>query len=286
MSIEIKNISHVYQAGTPNESTAVRDVSLTINEGEFLGIIGHTGSGKSTLVQHLNGLIRPTSGEVVVDGISTGVKGADLKEIRKKVGLVFQYPEHQLFEETVEKDVAFGPLNMGFPEKEIKKRVRRSLEETGLNYNEIKDKSPFSLSGGQKRRVAIASVLAMSSSYLVLDEPTAGLDPLGRDEILNQISALHKRLKNTIVLVSHNMDDVARYADRIAVMHQGGLRMAGTPAEVFSRGIELREMGLDIPTATEILLRLREKGLDVRTDIMDIGEAKKEIAAVLKKGQG
>ena len=209
MSIEIRGLYHTYQIGTPYEAHALKDINLTIKEGEFIGLIGHTGSGKSTLVQHLNGLLKPSKGEILVDGFNISQKGVKLKEIRQKVGLVFQYPEHQLFEETVLKDVSFGPINLGLSNSEVEKRVKNALEVVNLDYNQIKDQSPFNLSGGQKRRVAIAGVLAMEPKYLVLDEPTAGLDPRGRDEILDQIKELHQKLKITIILVSHSMDDVA-----------------------------------------------------------------------------
>src|SRR5690554_88861 len=210
MSIEIKGLYHTYQVGTPYEAHALKDINLNIQDGEFIGLIGHTGSGKSTLVQHLNGLLKPSEGEILIDGFNISKKGVKLREIRQKVGLVFQYPEHQLFEETVLKDVSFGPQNLGLATKEVEKRVKNALEVVNLSYQDVKDKSPFNLSGGQKRRVAIAGVLAMEPKYLVLDEPTAGLDPKGRDEILDEIKKLHQTLKITIILVSHSMDDVAR----------------------------------------------------------------------------
>lgn len=285
MSIIIKNLFHTYQRGTPFETHALKNVSLEIKDGEFLGIIGHTGSGKSTLVQHLNGLIKPTDGHIFIDGEDIWAKKGNLKEIRRKVGLVFQYPEHQLFEETVLKDVIFGPRNLGISLEEAKKRAIESLEMVNLK-GEILEKSPFNLSGGQKRRVAIAGVLAMEPKYLVLDEPTAGLDPKGRDEILDQINELHEKLKITIILVSHNMDDVARLADRILVMDKSEVKMLGTPREVFKNYKELKEIGLDIPTVTQLLHTLKEKGMDIRTDLINIVEAKEEILRVLKKGSG
>jgi energy-coupling factor transport system ATP-binding protein len=284
MSIVIKNLYHTYQVDTPYETHALKNINLEINEGEFIGLIGHTGSGKSTLVQHLNGLLKPSKGEILVDGVNIGQKGIKLKEIRKKVGLVFQYPEHQLFEETVLKDVSFGPLNLELPEGEVQKRVKKALEMVNLNYDEVKDQSPFNLSGGQKRRVAIAGVLAMEPKYLILDEPTAGLDPRGRDEILKQIKYLHDKLKITIILVSHSMDDVARLADRLMVMHRGELELEGTPREVFQDPEKLRTIGLDVPTVSVLLQKLRAKGLPVRTDLLTMAEAKDEIVKVLKKG--
>lgn len=285
MPIVIKELFHTYQAGSPYETHALQNINLEIKEGEFIGLIGHTGSGKSTLVQHLNGLLKPSQGEVVVDGTSIGEKKVKLKDVRKKVGLVFQYPEHQLFEETVEKDVSFGPINLGLPEKEIKKRVKKALEMVSLNFEELKNKSPFNLSGGQKRRVAIAGVLAMEPKYLVLDEPTAGLDPQGRDEILSQIQYLHQQLKITIILVSHSMDDVARLADRLIVMHKGQIEMMGNPREVFQDSLRLKDIGLGVPTVTRLLYQLKAKGFDVRTDLLDIYEAKDEILRVLGKGR-
>ena len=286
MPLIIKNLYHTYQIGTPYETHALRDINLEIREGEFIGLIGHTGSGKSTLVQHLNGLLKPSSGEIIVDGLNISEKRVKLKEVRKKVGLVFQYPEHQLFEETVLKDVSFGPGNLGLSPKEIEKRAKKALQMVGLDYNEVKDKSPFYLSGGQKRRVAIAGVLAMEPKYLILDEPTAGLDPRGRDEILEQINYLHKQLKITVILVSHSMDDVARLADRLIVMHRGQVELTGTPREVFQHADRLKQIGLGIPTVTALLQELKARGLDVRTDLITVEEAKNEIVRALKGGRG
>lgn len=283
MAIILKNLYHTYQKGTPFETHALKDVSLEINEGEFLGIIGHTGSGKSTLVQHLNGLIKPTDGEIFVDGENIWAKKSNLKSIRRKVGLVFQYPEHQLFEETVLKDVIFGPKNLGFSDKEAEKKAMESLKMVNLP-EDVWQKSPFNLSGGQKRRVAIAGVLAMEPEYLVLDEPTAGLDPKGRDEILEQIKELHEKLKLTIILVSHSMDDVARLADRILVMHKAEKKYLASPREVFKNYKELQEMGLDIPTVTRLLHILKDKGMDINTDLITVEEAKDEILRALRKG--
>jgi len=285
MSIVVRNLTHVYMPGTPFESTALEDVNWEIADGESWGLIGHTGSGKSTLIQHLNGLLKPTSGEIVVDGENLHGKGVKIKNVRQKVGLVFQYPEHQLFEETVEKDVAFGPKNMGLGEEEITGRVREALELVGLKYNDVKDKSPFELSGGQMRRVAIAGVLAMNPEVLILDEPTAGLDPVGRDEILEEITALRKKRSITVIIVSHSMEDIAKLVDKIAVMHRGKMVKSGTPREVFKDYTGLTSMGLGIPQITELMLRLREKGKDVSRDILTVEEARAEILkAIRRKG--
>ncbi|HHW03503.1 MAG TPA: energy-coupling factor transporter ATPase [Thermoanaerobacterales bacterium] len=285
MSIVVKNLTHVYMPGTPFESVALKDVNWEIADGEFWGLIGHTGSGKSTLIQHLNGLLKPTSGEIIVNGVNLHSKGVNIKSIRQKVGLVFQYPEHQLFEETVEKDVAFGPRNMNLPEDQVEKRVREALELVGLNYEEVKDKSPFELSGGQMRRVAIAGVLAMNPEVLILDEPTAGLDPRGRDEILDEIVTLRKRRRITVILVSHSMEDIAKLVDKIAVMHRGKMIKSGTPREIFGDYKGLTAMGLGIPQITELMLRLREKGKNVAGDILTVEEARDEILkAIRRKG--
>jgi energy-coupling factor transport system ATP-binding protein len=257
---------------------------LEIQEGEFFGLIGQTGSGKSTLIQHLNGLLKPTRGSVEVDGQNLWERGTNLRAIRQKVGLVFQYPEHQLFEETVFADVAFGPRNMGLPEEEVKERVEEALAMVGLD-GEIADRSPFELSGGQKRRVAIAGVLAMRPKYLILDEPTAGLDPMGRQEILGEISALQQQ-GVTVVLVSHNMEEVARLVSRLAVMHDGRLIAQGTPAEVFSKGELLEEVGLALPQIAQLMHRLRERGLDIPVDIYTVEEAREAILRVLGPKQG
>jgi energy-coupling factor transport system ATP-binding protein len=257
---------------------------LEIQEGEFFGLIGQTGSGKSTLIQHLNGLIKPTQGSVEVDGQNLWERGTNLKEIRQKVGLVFQYPEHQLFEETVFADVAFGPRNMGLPEGEVKERVEEALAMVGLAW-EIADRSPFELSGGQKRRVAIAGVLAMRPKYLILDEPTAGLDPMGREEILEEIRAL-QRQGVTVVLVSHNMEEVARLVTRLAVMHDGRIIAHGTPEEVFSKGEVLEEVGLALPQIAQLMHRLRERGLDIPVNIYTVEEAREAILRVLGPKQG
>ena len=271
MPIEIKNLNHIYMPGSPFETKALDDVTLTINDGEFIGLIGHTGSGKSTLVQHLNGLMKPDSGTVLVDGMDTGAKETDLREVRRRVGLVFQYPEHQLFEETVRKDVAFGPRNLGCDEAEIEQRVRDACAQVGLG-EDVLDKSPFDMSGGQKRRVAIAGVLAMQPRVLVLDEPTAGLDPRGRKELTELIRQLHEDAGNTIVMVSHSMDDIASLAQRIIVMNKGRVAMDGTPREVFSRPQELMEMHLGVPAAARLALRLREMGYSIPDDVYMLEE--------------
>lgn len=281
MSLEVHDLYHTYQPGTPNESHALKNINLTIEEGEFVGIIGHTGSGKSTLVQHLNGLLKPTKGAVLVDGININAKGAKLKEIRLQVGIVFQYPEYQLFEETVAKDIAFGPKNLGLDDKKIQSRVKAAMKVVDLDYEALKKQSPFDLSGGQKRRIAIAGVLAMEPKYLILDEPTAGLDPKGREEILEQVRHLKETLNLTVVLVSHSMDDVARYADRMVVMHQGEIALSGTPRDVFKHYDQLRQLGVGVPTVTDLMHRLKARGLPVETDIITVEEAKAEILRVL-----
>ncbi|MCI7392626.1 MAG: energy-coupling factor transporter ATPase [Clostridiales bacterium] len=276
--IEVKNLTHIYNEGLPHESVAIDDVSFTIDDGEFVSIIGHTGSGKSTMLQHLNGLLKPKSGTIIIDGIDITDSKTGMLEIRKKVGLVFQYPEYQLFEETVAKDVAFGPANLGLEPEEIDARVRRSVELVGLDYDEIKNASPFELSGGQKRRVAMAGVLAMEPRVLVLDEPTAGLNPRAHRDILDMVGEIHRREKNTIILVSHNMNDVARLSDRILVMSGGKLEMNGTPQEIFSREEEVKSMGLALPDSMEILSRLKKAGMRIEGTAMTIGEAADLIA--------
>jgi len=283
MSITVKNLTHIYMPNTPFESVALKNVNWNIQDGEFWGLIGHTGSGKSTLIQHLNGLLKPTSGEVYVDGENLSSKKVNIKLIRQRVGLVFQYPEHQLFEETVEKDVAYGPKNLGLPEDEILERVKESLELVGLDYKEVKDKSPFELSGGQMRRVAIAGVLAMRPKVLILDEPTAGLDPRGRDEILNEIATLRKKRDLTIVLVSHSMEDIAKLVDKIAVMHRGEMVNQGSPREIFKDYEGLIKMGLGIPQITEVMIKLAERGKNVPTDVLTVKEARAELLKVLRR---
>lgn len=262
--LEIKNLSHIYSAGTPFEHVALDDVSFSVDRGEFIGIIGHTGSGKSTLIQHLNGLLKPTSGQVLLDGTDIWTNKKSTRQARFRVGLVFQYPEYQLFEETVYRDIAFGPKNMGLKDKEIDRRVREAAGFVGLTEAQLKS-SPFELSGGQKRRVAIAGVIAMEPEVLILDEPTAGLDPVGREEILGNIRAYRESKNAAILMVSHSMSDVARITDRLLVMNGSHLAMDGTPDQIFSRASELVEMGLDIPEVTRVFLRLQQMGLSVPT---------------------
>lgn len=258
MSIVLEKLTHVYQQG-PQATTALRDIDLTIEDGELLALIGHTGSGKSTLAQHLNGLVKPTSGRVLLDGHDINAPGADGRKLRFRVGLVFQYPEHQLFEETVYKDIAFGPRNMGLSADEIDARVRGAMDTVGLSFEELKDRSPFEVSGGQMRRIALAGVLAMRPQVLVLDEPTAGLDPRARDFLLHDIKRLHDE-GTTVVMISHAMDEVARLATRIAVLEKGRLAMSGTPGEVFSRYEELTDMGLDVPQGCQLSRLIRDMG--------------------------
>ena len=280
--LELKNLSYVYGTGTPFEKTAVNNVSLSIEKGEFIGIMGHTGSGKSTLVQMLNGLMKPTSGQVLLDGEDIWANPKDIRKIRFKVGMVFQYPEYQLFEETVAKDIAFGPTNMGKIGAELEKAVNDAARFTGLK-DELLEKSPFDLSGGEKRRAAIAGVIAMNPEVLVLDEPTAGLDPMGRDVLLSQIVQYHKERKNTVILVSHSMEDIARVADKIIVMNKSNLVMFDKTKEVFSKGRELEKIGLRVPQITKIMLELREKGFDVPEGILTVDEAMNCISSLLDK---
>lgn len=284
MSLEMKHVFHTYQQGSPTESHALQDICLNIHEGEFLGIVGHTGSGKSTLIQHLNGLLKPTKGDVLIDGVNINQKEAkgQRKSLRMKVGLVFQYPEYQLFEETVEQDIGFGPRNLGLSDSEVKSRVQEAMALLKLDYKTLRQQSPFDLSGGQKRKVAIAGVLAMQPKYLVLDEPTAGLDPRGREEFLEQLAALHQK-GMTIIMVSHSMDDVARYAQRIIVMDHGQIQLQGTPHEVFSQPERLKQSGLDVPSLTKLLLELKQRGLDVRTDLFAVEDVKAEILRALAR---
>ena len=284
MSIVIEHLNYVYMTGGPYETKALSDVNLTIHDGEFIGLIGHTGSGKSTLVQHLNGLIMPTSGRVLVDGMDLADKGTDRRAVRQRVGLVFQYPENQLFEETVEKDIAFGPKNLGLDDAEIDRRVRDAMRRVALDYDRLHERSVFELSGGQMRRVAIAGVLAMEPLVLVLDEPCAGLDPRGREEILGLIKRLHEEAGTTIVMVSHSMDDVASLAERVIVMNHGELVMDGAPRDVFACGEELRGMGLDVPQAVQLAGKLRERGFDIPEGIYRIEEIKAEIEKIAAKG--
>ena len=280
--LELKNLSYVYGTGTPFEKTAVNNLSLSIEKGEFIGIMGHTGSGKSTLVQMLNGLMKPTSGQVLLDGEDIWANPKDIRKIRFKVGMVFQYPEYQLFEETVAKDIAFGPTNMGKSGAELEKAVNDAARFTGLK-DELLEKSPFDLSGGEKRRAAIAGVIAMNPEVLVLDEPTAGLDPMGRDVLVSQIVQYHKERKNTVILVSHSMEDIARVADKIIVMNKSNLVMFDKTKEVFSKGRELEKIGLRVPQITKIMLELREKGFNVPEGILTVDEAMDCISSLLDK---
>ena len=282
MSITVENITYTYSKGMPNETRALEDVSFRLEPGEFAAIIGHTGSGKSTLVQQLNGLLRPDSGKITVGEVCITDPSTKMTEVRRKVGLVFQYPEYQLFEETVAKDVAFGPKQVGITGEELERVVADSIRLTGLDYEEVKERSPFELSGGQKRRVAIAGVLAMKPEILILDEPTAGLDPSAHRDVLDLIRRIHRQEDMTILLVSHNMGDIAELADRVLVMNRGKLVMNGTPAEVFARGKQLREMGLGQPQAMEFMERLKERMPGIDAAPLSIEDAAKEICRYLK----
>ena len=272
MSIKIKGLNYIYAAGTPFEKAALKDINLEIADGEFAGIIGHTGSGKSTLIQHINGLIRPTSGEIEVDGRKISRQSNNLNTLCREVGLVFQYPEHQLFELTVAKDIAFGPKNLGLPPEEVERRVKEAAALVGLKEKYM-EKSPFELSGGQKRRVAIAGVLAMRPKILILDEPTAGLDPKGRDSILHQIRQLHRQTGLTVILVSHSMEDVAEYVDRVIAMNDGRIVLDGTPRQVFSQRDTLLSIGLAVPQITELAYQLRARGFALPEAVITLEEA-------------
>lgn len=283
MAIEIRNLSHIYSQGTPFESVALDEISATIEKGSFTGLIGHTGSGKSTLIQHLNVLLKPTSGSILLNGADINDKSINPKSIRQKVGLVFQYPEHQLFEETVEKDVAFGPNNLGMKQEEIQERVKQAIELVGLDYLEVKDKSPFELSGGQMRRVAIAGVLAMEPEVLVLDEPTAGLDPKGRDDILKVIRSLHEEKQITVLLVSHSMEDIAKFVDKIMVMSKGKLVLYEEPEQVFSQAEMLEEIGLAVPQVTYLMRELKKKDPMVNQNVYTVEQAQEEIVQMMRR---
>ena len=282
--LRVDNLTHTYSAGTPFQRSAVEGMNLTVMPGEFLGIIGHTGSGKSTLIQHLNGLLKPTEGHIYLDGQDIWANPKEIRKVRFQVGLVFQYPEYQLFEDTVYKDIAFGPGNMGLDRREIDRRVRQAAAFVGLK-EELLDKSPFELSGGQKRRVAIAGVIAMEPRVLILDEPTAGLDPAGREQILGQIRAYHKEKGNTVILVSHSMEEIADNVDRIVVLRRAKNYMDGTPREIFARAEELEAVGLDVPQATKIAMALRRRGLPISTAVYTVAELKDELLR-LKGGVG
>lgn len=281
--LEVKALTHTYSAGTPFEHKAIDNVDLEVMPGEFLGIIGHTGSGKSTLIQHLNGLLRPTDGQILLDGTDIWERPKEIRKVRFQVGLVFQYPEYQLFEETVYKDISFGPKNMGLEGEEIDCRVRRAAAFAGID-EEMLEKSPFELSGGQKRRVAIAGVIAMEPKVLILDEPTAGLDPRGREAILAQLRSYHKQKGNTVILVSHSMEEIARNVDRIVVMSHSHKLMDGTPEEVFCRAGELLQVGLDVPQVTKVAMELKKRGLLTDSSVYTIDELVRRLLA-LKGGE-
>lgn len=283
MSIRVENLVHIYDKGMPTEQLALDNISFTADDGQMIGIIGHTGSGKSTLLQHLNGLLKPESGSIVIGDTDITQPGVSMVQIRKKIGLVFQYPEYQLFEETAAKDVAFGPKNLGLSEEEIDERVREAIQLVGLDYEEIKDRSPFELSGGQKRRAAIAGVVAMRPEVLILDEPTAGLDPKAHRDVLTMVEEVHRRTGNITILVSHNMADIARLCDKVVVIDSGKLVTAGTPYEVFSKKEELRNVGLELPPVTQFTETLREKGIDLEDTILDTDKAAEQIAAYLQR---
>ncbi len=286
MSICVENVSCVYSKGSPFEKVALENISLTIEKGEFIGIIGHTGSGKSTLIQHLNGLIHPTSGKVTIDGVDLAAKSKEAVAKRHSVGMVFQYPEHQLFEETVAKDIAFGPKNLGCSEEETEKRVKSAMKFAGLDYDTFGGRSPFRLSGGQQRRVAIAGVIAMHPDFLILDEPSAGLDPIGRREIFSRIQSWYQKGVFSVILVSHNMDDIARLATRLLVMHKGHLVMDGKPMDIFlHHRRELQECGVDAPPLTQTLLYLKEKGIPVPEDAKTVEEAVNRMSQMLGGGK-
>lgn len=305
MSIKILNLTHIYDKKTPNETVAIDNINLDVKTGEFIGLIGHTGSGKSTLIQQMNGLLKPSSGDIIVSGFNI-TEGLDLPrnnkkkvskaevvarkkrliEVRKRVGLVFQYPEYQLFEETIEKDIAFGPINLGLNEYEVKNRVIDAMQTVGLDYESYKDRSPFELSGGQKRRVAIAGVLAMKPEVLILDEPTAGLDPRGRDEILGQIKKLHDKERLTVIIVSHSMEDMAKISERLVVLNKGKIVLDGTPKEVFRHIDLLEDIGLAVPQISYLIRSLVEKGFDIDPEIITIEEAKNALRSLLEKTAG
>lgn len=282
MSVKVENLTHIYNEGLPHESVAVQDVSFSIEDGQIAGIIGHTGSGKSTLVQHLNGLIKPKTGSIYIEGENICDGKTVMREIRKKVGLVFQYPEYQLFEETVFKDVAFGPKNIGLADEELEDRVREAIELVGLDYEQIKDKSPFDLSGGQKRRVAIAGVIAMKPKVLILDEPTAGLDPKAHRDVLDMIIRVHEHENNITIMVSHNMEDIASMCDKVIVMDRAHAVMEGTPEEVFARRAELKQMGLAAPPVTELIDMLNDRGFKLDGNILTRDKAVEEIYKAIR----
>ena len=283
--IETKDLAYRYSPGTPFEKTAVDGVNIQVEKGEFLGVIGHTGSGKSTLIQMLNGLLRPTSGQVLLNGKDIWAEPKKIRAVRFQVGMVFQYPEYQLFEETVYKDIAFGPINQGKTGEELDRCVREAARLVGIRDDQL-DKSPFELSGGQKRRVALAGVMAMDPQVLVLDEPTAGLDPAGRENLMANIRDYHRNKKRTIILVSHSMDEIARNVDRILVLKSAHVLMSGTPAEVFARAEELLSAGLDVPQVTRIAMRLREQGLAIDPAVYTVEALERELLALRRGGTG
>lgn len=285
MSIEVRDLNYIYNAGMPGETVALRDVSFDVCDGEILGIIGHTGSGKSTLLQHLNGLIKPASGEIIVNGRCITDGKTKMTEVRRKVGLVFQYPEYQLFEETVAKDVAFGPKNLGMEEAEIEEKVKNAVGLVGLDYEKIKDMSPFELSGGMKRRVAIAGVIAMGPEILILDEPTAGLDPSAHREILAMVRRIHDEMGIILIFVSHNMADIATLSDKVIVMSEGTIALSGTPKEVFSQRERLEAMGLALPPAREITELIKSKAPAFKSDALTIDEAAEDIKTYMEEAR-
>lgn len=286
MSISVRNLSYIYNPGMPGETVALSDVSFDVADGTILGIIGHTGSGKSTLLQHLNGLIKPTSGEVYIDDVCITDGKVKMTDIRRKVGLVFQYPEYQLFEETVRKDVAFGPKNLGLDEEEQEARVKKAIGLVGLDYEEIKDLSPFELSGGMKRRVAIAGVIAMDPKILILDEPTAGLDPSAHRDVLTMVRRIHDEMGIILIFVSHNMADIAEMSDRVMVMSDGKIALEGTPAEVFSQAGKLAEMGLGVPPAREITELIKSRAGRFESEALTIDEAAEDIKRYMEEARG
>jgi len=281
--IETKNLTYTYGAGTPFSKTAIEDINIAIKKGEFIGLIGHTGSGKSTLIQQLNGLLRPTSGTVLLNGKDIWEKKKEIRKVRFQVGMVFQYPEYQLFEDTVIKDIGFGPRNMGLSQDEVNQRVMQAVDFVGLDHA-LLEKSPFDLSGGEKRRAAIAGVIAMDPDVLVLDEPTAGLDPQGRDHLLSQIKAYHKQRQNTVILVSHSMEDIARVADRVLVMNESKVFLFDETAKVFSHAKELEQIGLRVPQVTKIMMKLHENGYPVDPAVFTLEQAVKEILPLVQRG--
>lgn len=284
MPIILNNVSYVYGEHTPFRKEALKGINLTINEGDFVGIIGHTGSGKSTLVQHLNGLLHPTTGQVTIDGVDAALKTEEAKLMRHKVGMVFQYPEHQLFEEMIAQDIAFGPKNLGLSADEVDARVREAMDFVGLDYETYANRSPFQLSGGQMRRVAIAGVVALNPSYLILDEPSAGLDPFGREEIFQKIIDLHAKKGITVVLVSHNMEDISRMANRLIVIDNGKIQLDGKPIDIFmNKRQELQSAGVDVPPVSKLVEYLRDRGLPVSQQVISVDDAVKAIEVALKE---